>query len=185
MIDANELRKGVTFEIDSEIYKVLDYQHHKPGRGLATIRVKAINLRTGNPIEKTFSSSEKIKDIKLDYHEVQYLYNDGENFIFMDMQTFEQPMIPATVLGDATKFLTENLEVKLTFYQGEPLDIDLPTSVELEVVEADLAVRGDTATGVNKRVTTETGLEVQVPAFVEVGDRIKVDTRSGEYITRV
>jgi elongation factor P len=185
MIDANALRKGVTFTIDGELYKVLDYHHHKPGRGLATIRVKAVNLRSGSNIEKTFSSSEKVEDVRLDYHNAQYLYNDGSDFHFMDTDTYEQPYIPASVIGDNANYLIENMEVKLTFYEGEVLDIELPTTVELEVIRADPAVRGDTATGVNKKVETQTGLEVSVPAFVETGDIIKVDTRNGEYLTRV
>jgi elongation factor P len=185
MIDANELRKGVTFTIDNDLYKVTDYHHHKPGRGLATIRVKAVNLRTGANIEKTFSSSEKVEDVRLDYHNAQYLYNDGTDYHFMDTESYDQPFIPATVLGETANYLIENMEVKLTFYEGEVLDIELPTSVELEVTRADPAVRGDTATGVNKKVLTQTGLEVSVPAFIETGDIIKVDTRNGEYITRV
>ena len=184
MIDANDLRKGVTFQIDNEIFKVLDYHHHKPGRGLATIRVKAVNLRTGSNIEKTFSSSEKIENIRLDYHQAQYIYNDGQDFYFMDTETYEQPPISATIVGDAANYLTEEMQVKLTFFQGEVLDIELPTAVELKVTKADPAVKGDTATGVNKKVVTETGLEVSVPAFIEIDDVIKVDTRSGEYITR-
>lgn len=185
MIDANDLRKGVTFQIDNEIFKVLDYNHHKPGRGLATIRIKAVNLRTGSNIEKTFSSSEKVENIRLDYHQAQYIYNDGQDFYFMDTETYEQPPISATIVGDAANYLTEEMQVKLTFFQGEVLDIELPTAVELKVTKADPAVKGDTATGVNKKVVTETGLEVSVPAFIEIDDVIKVDTRSGEYITRV
>lgn len=185
MIDANDLRKGVTFQIDNEIFKVLDYQHHKPGRGLATIRVKAVNLRTGSNIEKTFSSSEKVESIRLDYHQAQYIYNDGQDYYFMDTETYEQPPISATIVGEAANYLTEEMQVKLTFFQGEVLDIELPTAVELKVTKADPAVKGDTATGVNKKVVTETGLEVSVPAFIEIDDVIKVDTRSGEYITRV
>lgn len=185
MIDVNELRKGVTFEEDGNLYKVLDYHHHKPGRGNATIRVKTVNLRTGTVREQTFQSGDRVQDARLDFHNVQYLYHDGQFYHFMDMETFEQPVISAEVLGDAAQYLKENLEVKLTFYQGEPLDIELPTSVDLEVMEADVAVRGDTATGVYKRVVTETGLEVQVPAFVEVGDVIRVNTTNGSYVTRV
>ena len=185
MKDANDLRKGVTFQIDDELFKVLDYNHHKPGRGLATIKVKALNLRTGATTEKTFSSSEKVNDIRLDYHQAQYLYNDGQDYYFMDTETFEQPSIPQKVLGNASEYLVEEMQIKLTFYQGEVLDIELPTSVELKVVQADPAVKGDTATGVNKKVVTETGLEVSVPAFIVIDDVIKVDTRSGEYITRV
>lgn len=185
MIDANSLRKGVTFQLDDEIYKVIEYQHKKPGRGLATIKVKALNLRTGSQIEKTFSSSEKVSDIRLDYHNAQYLYSDGDSYHFMDTETYEQPSISADILGDATNYLIEEMTVKLTFYEGETLDIELPTSVELKVTQAEPAIKGDTATGLNKKVTTSTGLELSVPAFIDVNDVIKVDTRSGEYITRV
>jgi elongation factor P len=185
MIEANDLRKGVTFELDGNLYKVLEYAHNKPGRGLATIRIKARDLRSGVNIEKTFSSNERVQDVRLDHHMVQYLYKDGENYVFMDLQTYEQTAISAAILDDATNYLTENMEVKLTFYEEKPLDIELPTAVELKIVQADMAVRGDTATGVNKMVTTETGLQVQVPGFVNEGDTIKVDTRTGEYLTRV
>jgi elongation factor P len=185
MIDVNELRKGVTFEVDGELYKVLDYHHHKPGRGNATIKVKTVNLRSGTTREQTFTSGDRVQDARLDFHNVQYLYSDGQFYHFMDLDTFEQPAISGEVLGDTTQYLKEGLEVKLTFYEGEPLDIELPSSVDLEVVEAEMAVRGDTATGVNKKVTTETGLQVSVPAFVDVGDTIRVNTDSGSYVTRV
>ena len=184
MIDVNDLRKGVTFELDGTLYKVLEYEHHKPGRGKATIRVKARNLRTSTILDKSFISGDRVQDVRLDYHNVQYLYQDGSLFYFMDQETFEQPAIPADIVGDSAGFLKEGMEVKLTFYQNEPLDIELPTSVDLMVSEAEMAVRGDTATGVTKKVTTETGLQVQVPNFVEVGDTIRVDTRNGAYITR-
>lgn len=185
MIDVNELRKGVTFESDGDLYKVLDYDHHKPGRGKATIRIKARNMRTGTTLDMSFISGDRVQDVNLDYHNVQYLYNDGDFYHFMDLDTYEQPAIRREVLGEATDYMKEGLEVKLTFYGREPLDIDLPITVDLEVVRADMAVRGDTATGVTKKVTTETGLDVQVPNFVEAGDVIRVDTRSGTYITRV
>lgn len=185
MIDVNELRKGVTFESDGDLYKVLDYDHHKPGRGKATIRIKARNMRTGTTLDMSFISGDRVQDVNLDYHNVQYLYNDGDFYHFMDLDTYEQPAIRSEVLGEATDYMKEGLEVKLTFYGREPLDIDLPITVDLEVVRADMAVRGDTATGVTKKVTTETGLNVQVPNFVEAGDVIRVDTRSGTYITRV
>lgn len=184
MIDVNDLRKGVTFELDDALYKVLDYEHHKPGRGNATIRIRARNLRTGTILDKTFTSGDRVQDVRLDYHNVQYLYNDGELYHFMDLETFEQPAVHADVLGDSAQFLKENLEVKLTFYQNEALDIELPTSVDLRVTEASVAVRGDTATGVTKKVTTETGLLVSVPSFVKEGDVIRVDTRNGAYVTR-
>lgn len=184
MIDVNELRKGVTFELDGQLFKVLDYSHNKPGRGGATIRIKARNLLTGANIEKTFNSGNSVQDVRLDYHNVQYLYSDGEFYHFMDNETFEQPAIKSDVLGDDALYLTEGLEVKLTFYNNEAIDIELPTSVDLEVTEADMAIRGDTATGVTKKVRVQSGLQVQVPNFVNVGDVIRVDTRTGDYLTR-
>ena len=184
MIDVNDLRKGTTFELDGSLFKVLEYSHHKPGRGNATIRVKAVNLRSGTTLEKTFQSGERVQDVRLDFHNVQYLYNDGQFYHFMDLDTYDQPALTSETLGDTAQYLKEGLEVKLTFYQDKPLDIELPTSVDLKVVQADIAVRGDTATGVTKKVTTETGLQVQVPNFVEEGDTIRVDTRTGAYVTR-
>lgn len=185
MIDVNDLRKGVTFELDGALWRVLEYAHHKPGRGNATIRIKARNLRTGSTLEKTFISGSQVQEARLDFHSVQYLYNDGDNFYFMDQQTFDQPGIPRAILGDSANFLTEGMECKLTFYKNEPLDVELPLSVDLKVVYAETAVRGDTATGVTKKVRTESGVEVQVPNFVKEGDTIRVDTRTGDYLTRV
>jgi elongation factor P len=185
MIDVNDLRKGVTFELDGNLFKVIEYAHHKPGRGNATIRIKARNLRSGATLEKTFISGSQVQEARLDFHNVQYLYNDGDNYYFMDQETFEQPGISKDILGDSVGFLQESMECKLTFYKGEPLDIELPTSVDLKVVHAEIAVRGDTATGVTKKVKVETGVEVQVPNFVKEGDTIRVDTRDGSYVTRV
>lgn len=184
MIDVNDLRKGTTFEQDGNLYKVLDYSHSKPGRGSATIRIKARDLRSGSITDKTFNSGMRVQDVRLDYHTVQYLYKDGEDYIFMDQETFEQPALTEETLGDVVGYLKEGLDVKLTFYQDEALDVELPTTVDLQVTQAETAVRGDTATGVNKLVTTETGLQVQVPAFINQGDMIRVDTRTGEYVTR-
>jgi len=185
MIDVNELRKGVTFELDSSLYKVLDYSHNKSGRGNASIRIKARNLRTGSTIEKTFQSGDRVQDARLDFHNVQYLYSDGDFYHFMDNDTFDQPAIKADLLGESAGFLKEGMECKLTFYEGQPLDIELPTSVDLEVISSETAIRGDTATGVTKKVKVETGIAIQVPNFVKVGDVIRVDTRTGEYVTRV
>jgi elongation factor P len=185
MIDVNDLRKGVTFELDGNLWRVLEYAHHKPGRGNATIRIKARNLRTGSTLEKTFISGSQVQEARLDYHNVQYLYKDDQFYYFMDQQTFDQPAVKADILGDAAGFLKEGMECKLTFYDGEALDIELPTSVDLKVIHADIAVRGDTATGVTKKVKVETGVEVQVPNFVKEGDTIQVDTRTGTYVTRV
>ena len=185
MIDVNELRKGVTFEMDGGLYKVLDYSHNKTGRGNANIRVRARNLLTGANIERTFNSGLSVQDVRLDFHNVAYLYTDGDFYHFMDNETFEQPALKAEILGDDALYLKEGMEVKLTFYNGAPLDVEFPSSVDLKVVEAENAIRGDTATGVTKRVRTETGLMVNCPQFVKVGDTIKVNTETGEYVTRV
>jgi elongation factor P len=185
MIDVNELRKGVTFELDGNLLKVLDYSHNKTGRGNANIKVKARNLLTGSTIERTFSSGQSVQDVSLDFANVSYLYSDGDLYYFMDSVTFEQPGIKKESLGESANYLKEGMEVKLTFYKGEAIDVELPTSVDLKVVQADMAIRGDTATGVTKKVTTETGIQVLCPNFVVVGDTIRVDTRTGEYVTRV
>jgi elongation factor P len=184
MIDVNDLRKGVTFDLDGNLYKVLDYEHHKPGRGNATIRIKARDLRRGTILDKTFTSGDRVQDVRLDYHNVQYLYTDGDFYHFMDNDTYDQPALSKQLLGDSVDYLKEGMEVKLTYYGSEPIDVELPLTVDLLVTEAEPAVRGDTATGVTKRVTTETGLQVQVPGFVVTGDVIRVDTRTGSYVTR-
>ncbi|MGA2821363.1 MAG: elongation factor P [Anaerolineales bacterium] len=185
MIDVNDLRKGVTFELDGHLYQVLEYSHNKPGRGNATIRTRVRDLRSGAVLEKTFQSGDRVQDIRLDHHQVQFLYADENFFTFMDSEDFEQSQIPRAVIGDSMGFMKEGLEVKLTQYDGEALDVDLPASVDLRVTEAEVAVKGDTATGATKLVTTETGLKVSVPLFVNAGDTIRVDTRNGSYLTRV
>jgi elongation factor P len=185
MVDVNELRKGVTFELDGEIYKVLEYSHHKPGRGNATIRTRVRNLRTGSTIDRTFQSGDRVQDIRLDHHIVTYLYHDGDLYYFMDTETYEQTPLSRTLLGDSVSFLKDNMELKLTFYGDEPIDVELPITVELEVVDSEPGVKGDTATGASKRATTETGYQLQVPLFVNVGDQVRIDTRTGEYLTRV
>lgn len=185
MIDVNELRKGVTFEMDGGLYKVVDYSHNKTGRGNANIRIKARNLLTGANIERTFNSGLSVQDVRLDFHNVSYLYTDGDFYHFMDNETFEQPAIKAETLGETALYLKAGMEVKLTFYNNNPIDVEFPSSVDLEVIEAETAIRGDTATGVTKKVKTETGLEVQCPQFVKVGDVIRVNTETGQYVTRV
>jgi elongation factor P len=185
VIDVNELRRGVTFTMDGELYKVLEYQHHKPGRGKATIRTTLRNLRTGATIQHNFISADRVEDIRVERRGVQYLYNDGSLYHFMDTESYEQTALSAAVLEDQIPYLKENLELVLSTFEGEALDVELPTTVDMEVIEAEMAVAGDTATGTLKKVTLETGLEVQVPLFVETGDVIRVDTRSGKYVTRV
>lgn len=185
MIDVNDLRSGVTFELNGNLYKVIEYSHNKPGRGKATIRTRVRDLRTGVILEKTFLSGDRVQNIRLDYRPVQFLYQDGDLYHFMDTETFEQPALGVDILGETVNYLKEGVEAKVTYYGTEPLDIELPTAVELKVVEAEVAVKGDTATGANKWVTVESGLKVQVPLFVEKGNTIRIDTRTGAYITRV
>ncbi len=185
MIDVNELRKGTTFEMDGELYKVIEYQHHKPGRGKATIRTKIRNLRTGVTIDKNFISGDRVQDVRIDSVEVQYLYHDGNLYHFMNTATYDQPALSAEVLGDTVNYLIEGQMLKLSMYDGQPLDVELPTTVDLRVIEAPPGYAGDTASGATKQVITETGLKVTVPLFVNEGDVIRVDTRDGSYVTRV
>ncbi|GAB4559237.1 MAG: elongation factor P [Anaerolineae bacterium] len=185
MISVTEMRKGTIVELDGELYRVLEYQHHKPGRGNAIIRTKLRNLRSGATIERTFTSGDRVQDVRLDHHTVQFLYKDGDLYYFMDLETFEQPALPAEILDDAVNYLTEGVTVELETYQGEPIAIELPTTVDLKVIEAEPGFAGDTAASATKQVTVETGLKVQVPLFINEGDVIRIDTRDGSYVTRV
>ena len=185
MIDVNELRRGVTFTMDGALYRVIEYQHHKPGRGKATIRTTLRDLRTGSTIQHNFISGDRVQDIRVNRRTVQYIYSDGDLFHFMDTETYDQTALTATAVGEPAAYLKEGQELVLSSFEGEPLDLELPASVELQVTSSELAVAGDTATGAQKRVTLETGLEVRVPLFVKEGDVIRVDTRTGEYLTRV
>ncbi len=185
MKDVNQLRKGTTFTIDGELYKVMTYKHHKPGRGKATIRVSVRNLRSGSTTEMTFNSGERIEDIRVEGRKVQYLYPDGEFLTFMDMSTYEQPQMLRDAFGDDFVYLKEGMDLKLNSYEGEIIDYELPKTMEYEVTDTEAAVVGDTAGTPNKKVTVETGLVVAVPLFVNVGDVIKVNLEEGTYITRV
>jgi elongation factor P len=185
MIDVNQLRKGATFTQDGQIYKVLNYQHIKPGRGNATIRIQVRNMRSGSTTEMTFNSGTRVQDIRVENHEVQFLYNDGEFLTFMDMETYDQPQMRRDVFGDDALYLTENLSLKLSSYEGEIIDYEMPNTVDHQVVDAEMAIAGDTANNPTKKVTTQTGLEVRVPMFVNVGDTIRVKTEDGSYMTRV
>ena len=185
MIDVNQLRKGKSFLHDGQIFKVTEYSHHKPGRGKATIRLHVRNVRTGSNQQLNFNSGDRVEDIRLDKRAVEYLYDDGQFYVFMDKQTFEQPQVAHLIIGDDSRWLKENLEMELLLFEREVIDYNLPLNVELAVVEAEHGIAGDTATGATKEVVTETGVKVRTPLFVEVGDVIRVDTRSGEYVTRV
>ena len=185
MYSMSDIRKGLKIEVDGEPYIIVDFQHVKPGKGLGFTRTKMKNLITGSVLEKTFKSGEKINKPDLEEREMQYLYNDGEAFHFMDNNTFEQIAMKPDEIGDNINYLKENINTQILFFRGRPVGIDVPTFVELEVVETDPGVKGDTATGGTKPAKLETGLVVQVPLFLNVGDIIKVDTRSSSYIERV
>ncbi|MBN2002923.1 MAG: elongation factor P [Anaerolineae bacterium] len=185
MIDANQLRKGTAFFLDGELYEVIEYQHYKPGRGNAIIRTKIRNMRTGVTIPRNFLNNHSFEEANVERRGAQYLYSDEENFYFMDSDTYDQVRIETKLIGERGGFLKEGMDVTITIIGNEPLGIDLPSSVELEVVESEIAIAGDTATGANKTVMCETGLKVQVPLFISVGDVIRVDTRTGEYSTRI
>ncbi len=185
MIDVNDLRRGTTFILDGELYKVLEYQHHKPGRGNAIIRTKLRNLRTGATVQQTFLSGDRVQEVRIERRGVQYLYNDGDLYYFMDTETYDQVGVPAYLLEGQTGYLKEGMELVISMYENQPIEVELPTAVDLQVVDTEVAVAGDTATNVMKKATLETGLEIQVPLFVQAGDIVRVDTRTGEYVTRV
>jgi elongation factor P len=185
MIDVNQLRKGATFTEDGDIFKVVNYQHIKPGRGNATIRVQVKNMRTGSNVEKTYSSGTRVEDIRLEGSEVEYLYDDGEFLTFMDQETFDQPQLRRDVFGDDAAYLKEGMRLKLSSYNGEIIDYELPTTVDYEVVEAEMAVAGDTVNNLTKKVKLSTGMEVKAPMFINVGDVIRIKTEDGSYVTRV
>ena len=185
MIDANELRKGTTFILDGQLWQVREYQHYKPGRGNAIIRTKIRNLRTGATVPRNFLSGERFEEADVERRTAQYLYNDPDGFYFMDIDTYDQYAMAVDLVDDRAGFLKEGMELTLTMLESEVLDLDLPSAVELEVTESELAVAGDTATGASKTVVCETGLRVQVPLFINIGDVIRVSTSTGEYSTRV
>lgn len=185
MITTADFKNGTLFENEGILYKVIWFQHHKPGKGGAVMRTKIKNVRTGAIIEQTFKSGEKFKEVVMTRKKKQYLYNDGNSYTFMDMESFDQVSIPKEKLGELVGFLKENLEVDALYLGEEFLELDLPASVELGVTHTATGVRGDTVSNVTKPATVETGIEVPVPLFVKEGDIIRVDTRTGEYLSRV
>ncbi|MBW1644960.1 MAG: elongation factor P [Deltaproteobacteria bacterium] len=185
MYSTPDFRKGLRIEVNGEPYIIVDFQHVKPGKGGAFVRTKLKNLLSGNVVDKTFRSGEKVGKPDLEEKEMQFLYQDGEGFHFMDNATYEQLALQEEVIGDSKNFLQENTNVTILFYQGRAINLELPIFVELEVTEAEPGVKGDTASGASKPVTVETGAKIQVPLFINVGDRLKIDTRTGEYIERV
>lgn len=185
MISTNDVRPGMALELDDGLFSIVEYQHVKPGKGKAFVRMKLKKLETGQVLDRTFRADENVQQAIIDRSEHQYLYQDDLGFHFMNMQDYGQIVLTTEDVGDAAGYLVDGMTVTLPMFNGTAIGVDLPAAVELEVTYAEPAVKGDTRTGATKPVKLETGIEIQVPLFVEQGDRVKVDTRSGEYLTRV
>jgi elongation factor P len=183
MISVNDFKTGLTIEVDGGLWRVIDFQHVKPGKGAAFVRSKLRNLRTGAIQEKTFRAGEKVAKAQIDNRKMQYLYASGDQHVFMDNESYDQIELPASSIEYELKFLKENMEVHIMLFQGESLGIELPNSVELEVTETEPGIKGDTASGGTKPATVETGLVVQVPFFVNQGDRLIINTTDGSYVS--
>jgi len=185
MISAGDFRNGVTLEIEGNIYQILEFQHVKPGKGAAFVRTKLKNIISGGVIEKTFRPTEKFPKAHIERKDMQYLYSDGELFHFMDVETYDQIALNEDAIGDSLKFVKENEMVKICSHKGNVFAVEPPLFVELEVTETEPGFKGDTTTGATKPATVETGAVVYVPLFVEIGDKLKIDTRTSEYLSRV
>lgn len=185
MISAGDFRNGLTFEYEGNVYQVVEFQHVKPGKGAAFVRTKMKNAMTGAVVERTFNPTEKVEKAHIDRKDMEYLYEDGGLYYFMDPETYEQIPLNADQLGDALKFVMENMTVKILSYKGNVFAVEPPTFVELTVTETEPGVKGNTATNVTKPATVETGAVITVPMFVNEGDKIRIDTRTGEYMERV
>ena len=184
MISAGDFRNGVCFEMDSQVYQVVEFQHVKPGKGAAFVRTKYRNVKTGSVVERSFNPNDKYEEAKLDRRDMQYVYADGDLYYFMDQETYDQTPISAANIGDSIKFLKEEMICKILSYKGEVFSVELPIVVELEITECEPGVRGDTTNNASKYATLETGAVVKVPLFVNQGEKIRVDTRTGEYLER-
>ena len=185
MVSAGDFRNGVTLEMDGNIYQIIEFQHVKPGKGAAFVRTKLKNIINGGVVEKTFRPTEKFPTARIDRVEMQYLYNDGDLYYFMNTENYDQIALNNETIGDALKFVKENEMVKVCSYNGNVFAVEPPLFVELEITDTEPGFKGDTATGATKPATVETGAVVYVPLFVEQGDKIKIDTRTGEYLSRV
>ncbi|MEG1869391.1 MAG: elongation factor P [Oscillospiraceae bacterium] len=184
MVSAGDFRNGVTFDIEGNVYQIIEFQHVKPGKGAAFVRTKIRNVITGSVVDRTFNPTEKFPTAYIERKDMQYLYNDGNLYYFMDNESFENIPINADKLGDNFKFVKENMDVKILSYKSVVFGVEPPNFVELEVTATEPGVKGDTATNVTKPATVETGAEVRVPIFINEGERIRIDTRTGEYMER-
>jgi elongation factor P len=184
-ITTNDLKNGITLELDNGLFTVVEFQHVKPGKGGAFVRTKLRNLRNGNVFEKTFNAGIRVEQAILDKRDMQFLYKDGGEFVFMDTETYDQTNIAPTALGEAADYLIEQAMAIIAYHNGDIVTVEIPASVELVIADTEPGVQGDRVSGAKKPATLETGKVIQVPLFVNVGDKVKVDTRSGDYITRV
>jgi elongation factor P len=180
----NDLKNGLTLNIDGQLWTVVDFQHVKPGKGGAFVRTKLKNVLSGKVVDRTFNAGVKVETANVDKREMQYLYREGEDFVFMDTQDYDQPRIPAATVGDAASYLLEEQTAVVAFNNGVPLYVELPAAVELTITQTDPGVQGDRSTGGTKPAILETGAQVQVPLFITTGEKVKVDTRTGEYLSR-
>ena len=183
-ISSNDIRNGITIKVDEGLFTVMDFQHVKPGKGGAFVRTKLRNARSGAVIERTYRSDERLEQAMIDKRDMQYLYRDGDDYIFMDQSTFDQVPVSSKTLGDAANFLKETGKALLMLHDEEIIGIELPASVELEIAETEPGIQGDRVSGARKSATLETGFVVQVPLFIGPGEMVKIDTRTGDYITR-
>ncbi|QGF24528.1 elongation factor P [Raineyella fluvialis] len=185
MASTNDIKNGMILDLDGQLWQVLWFQHHKPGKGNTVVRTKIKNIMSGKIVDKTFNSDTKVDTATVDRRDMQYLYNDGENYVFMDVTSFEQLELTPAVVGDAKDFLLEENTATVAIHEGTPLYIELPASVEMEITYTEPGLQGDRSTGGTKPATIQTGRQIQVPLFLNVGDRVKVDTRTGDYLGRL
>ncbi|MCD8010980.1 MAG: elongation factor P [Lachnospiraceae bacterium] len=185
MVSAGDFRNGITIEYEKNIYQIIEFQHVKPGKGAAFVRTKLKNIISGGVVEKTFRPTEKFEEARIDRNDMQYLYSDGDLFYFMDVNTYDQIALSQDQIGNALKFVKENEMVKVCSHKGDVFSVEPPLFVELEITDTEPGFKGDTATGASKPATVETGAQVMVPLFVNQGEKIKIDTRTGEYLSRV
>ena len=184
-ITTNDLKNGITLELDNGLFQVVEFQHVKPGKGGAFVRTKLRNLKTGNVFDRTFNAGVRVEQALLEKKDMQFLYRDGDDYVFMDLESYDQQNVAPVALGDAADYMVENSIAIIAFYNGDIVTVEIPAAVELTVADTEPGVQGDRVSGARKPATLETGKVVQVPLFINVGDRVKVDTRSGDYITRV
>ena len=184
MATTNDLKTGMTLNIDGQLWNVVEFQHVKPGKGGAFVRTKLKNVMSGKVVDRTFNAGVRVEQANVDKRDMQYLYREGEDFVFMDTQDYDQPRVPGSVVGDAANYLLEEQNVTVAFNDGVPLYVELPAAVELTVSQTDPGLQGDRSTGGTKPATLETGAQIQVPLFITTGEKVKVDTRSGQYLGR-